>query len=443
MNQAEKEQYLRDYSILKSKGKPFYPYAMAKDSIMAAITVLLIVFLSILFGAELGPKADPTTTTYVPRPEWYFFFLFELLRIIKPPDLTPLATIGIPTICMILIVLLPFVDRSPERRPERRPVATAAGIFTIAAMAYLTYLGAAAGSPNEIEYQVAPEYEAGKLVAAQSGCLACHKIGENGNDGPGPELTEIGNVLPWRRSSARSRTRRRRCRPTRSSTRRRRRTWWRSSPSSRVSPKALSSGTLEEGQVRAMFDRIAGVYDVMNSVMTAGLHHRWRERAVDLARVGPGSRALDVATGTGDLAIALARRGADVVGSDFSEGMLERARAKSSAVRWEHGNALALRIEDSCRRRDRRVRRAELLGPGAGAARDDARGAARRPGRGARDHHADATALVDLLLALVRSHRATARTRHRRGPGVLVPAELGEALPGPARARRRDGRARA
>jgi demethylmenaquinone methyltransferase / 2-methoxy-6-polyprenyl-1,4-benzoquinol methylase len=95
-----------------------------------------------------------------------------------------------------------------------------------------------------------------------------------------------------------------------------------------------------------MFDRIAGVYDAMNSVMTAGLHHRWRERAVDLARVGPGSRALDVATGTGDLAIALERRGADVVGSDFSEGMLERARAKSAAVRWEQANALALPYPD-------------------------------------------------------------------------------------------------
>jgi demethylmenaquinone methyltransferase / 2-methoxy-6-polyprenyl-1,4-benzoquinol methylase len=91
-----------------------------------------------------------------------------------------------------------------------------------------------------------------------------------------------------------------------------------------------------------MFDRIAGVYDVMNSVMTAGLHHRWRERAADLAQVGPGKRALDVATGTGDLAIALARRGAEVVGSDFSEGMLERARAKNGAVRWEQANALAL-----------------------------------------------------------------------------------------------------
>jgi demethylmenaquinone methyltransferase / 2-methoxy-6-polyprenyl-1,4-benzoquinol methylase len=95
-----------------------------------------------------------------------------------------------------------------------------------------------------------------------------------------------------------------------------------------------------------MFDRIAGVYDVMNSVMTAGLHHRWRERAADLARVGPGTRALDVATGTGDLAIALARRGGEVVGSDFSEGMLERARAKSSQVRWEQANALALPYDD-------------------------------------------------------------------------------------------------
>jgi menaquinol-cytochrome c reductase cytochrome b/c subunit len=207
MNQAEKEQYLREYAVFKAKGKPFFPYAVAKDSIMAAIVVLLIAFLAILFGAELGPKADPTTTTYVPRPEWYFFFLFELLRVIKPAILTPLATIGVPTICMILLFLLPFYDRGPERRPERRPIATTAGIFTIAAMGYLTYLGAAAGAPTQIDME-APEsvaqqgrqamatWESGKLVTAQSGCLACHKIGENGNDGPGPELTDIATRLP-------------------------------------------------------------------------------------------------------------------------------------------------------------------------------------------------------------------------------------------------------
>jgi quinol-cytochrome oxidoreductase complex cytochrome b subunit len=196
MNQAEKEQYLRDYAILKAKGKPFFPYAVAKDSIMAVVVMLTIILMSLLFGAELGPKADPTTTTYVPRPEWYFFFLFELLRVIKPAELVPLATIGVPTIGMILLFLLPFVDRGPERRPERRPVATTFGIFVIAAMAYLTYLGANAGSPNSIDMTVPKNLEAGKLVAAQSGCLACHKIGENGNDGPGPHLTTIADKLP-------------------------------------------------------------------------------------------------------------------------------------------------------------------------------------------------------------------------------------------------------
>jgi menaquinol-cytochrome c reductase cytochrome b/c subunit len=196
MNQAEKEAYLREYSIMKSKGKPFFPYAVAKDSIMAAITVLLICFLSILFGAELGPKADPTTTTYVPRPEWYFFFLFELLRVIKPPELTPLATIGIPTICMILVILLPFFDRSPERRPERRPIATFTGIAVIGAMAYLTYLGANAVAPDKIDLPVPARLQAGQNVANQSGCGACHKFGEAGNSGPGPDLTHIGEKLP-------------------------------------------------------------------------------------------------------------------------------------------------------------------------------------------------------------------------------------------------------
>src|SRR3954469_3053636 len=196
MNRVEKEQYLREYSILKAQGKPFFPYAVTKDSLMAVIVMAVIITLSIVLGAELGPKADPTTTTYVPRPEWYFFFLFEVLRVIKPPALVPFATIGVPTIGMILLFLLPFVDRGPERRPERRPIATTFGLFVIAAMAYLTYLGANAGSPNSIDMKVPKNLEAGKLVVAQSGCLACHKIGENGNDGPGPHLTDIGNKLP-------------------------------------------------------------------------------------------------------------------------------------------------------------------------------------------------------------------------------------------------------
>jgi demethylmenaquinone methyltransferase / 2-methoxy-6-polyprenyl-1,4-benzoquinol methylase len=114
-----------------------------------------------------------------------------------------------------------------------------------------------------------------------------------------------------------------------------------------VSAGAPASGTLPETQVRAMFDRIARVYDRMNSVMTAGMHHHWRARAADLARVGPGSHALDVATGTGDLAIELRGRGAKVVGLDFSERMLELARVKAPAIEFVQGNALELAYPDA------------------------------------------------------------------------------------------------
>jgi ubiquinol-cytochrome c reductase cytochrome b subunit/menaquinol-cytochrome c reductase cytochrome b/c subunit len=207
MNKLQKEEYLREYSVLKAQGKPFFPYAVAKDAAMACVVMGVIITLSLVLGAELASKANPTTTTYVPRPEWYFFFLFEVLRVIKPPSLVPLATIGVPTVAMILLFLLPFYDRGPERRPERRPIATVTGIAVIGAMAFLTYSGANAGSPTAIEMPTPKavlqaggkplaEYESGKLVVAQSGCLACHKIGENGNDGPGPQLTKVGSRVP-------------------------------------------------------------------------------------------------------------------------------------------------------------------------------------------------------------------------------------------------------
>jgi menaquinol-cytochrome c reductase cytochrome b/c subunit len=196
VNAQEKERYLREYYILKNQGKPFFPYAVLKDSLMAVIVLIVIIVMSIVLGAELGPKADPTTTTYTPRPEWYFFFLFELLRVVKPPFFVFVATIGIPTICMVLLIILPFMDRNPERNPMRRPIATIAGITTIAAMAYLTIEGALAGPPTQIDLKTAPQYEAGKNVMASSGCLGCHRVGENGNSGPGPQLTNIASRLP-------------------------------------------------------------------------------------------------------------------------------------------------------------------------------------------------------------------------------------------------------
>ena len=205
MNQEQKEAYLREYSILKNQGKPFFPYAVAKDSIMAMIVIFVIIFLALMFGAELGQQADPTTTTYVPRPDWYFFFLFEVLRVMKNvPDFTPMATIGVPTICMILLFLLPFYDRSPERLIWRRPIALSAGRgddrgdglpHIYRRQHRLAELGRSEATSRVVRQQAAT-FRAGELVVGQSGCLACHAIGDNGNNGPGPPLTHIGSKLP-------------------------------------------------------------------------------------------------------------------------------------------------------------------------------------------------------------------------------------------------------
>jgi ubiquinol-cytochrome c reductase cytochrome b subunit/menaquinol-cytochrome c reductase cytochrome b/c subunit len=166
--------------------------------------MIVIMLLSLLFGAELGPKPNGTTTTYVPRPDWYFFFLFEVLRVMRNvPKFTPMAAIGVPTLCMVGLFLLPIYDRSPERLITKRPIALAAGLATIAVIAYLTYSGASTGSPNQV--QLAPPsgltssqratYLAGEVIVGESGCLGCHELGENGNNGPGPPLTHIGEIL--------------------------------------------------------------------------------------------------------------------------------------------------------------------------------------------------------------------------------------------------------
>ncbi|WP_320668538.1 c-type cytochrome [Patulibacter defluvii] len=206
MNQREKEEYLREYSVLKAQGKPFFPYIIVKDGVMMIVVIGTIMLLSIVLGGELTAKADATTTTYAPRPEWYYFWAFELLRVIKPPQLVSLAAVGVPTIAMLLLFLLPFYDRNPERHPLRRPIATTAGIFVIGAMFFLSYLGAEAEPPSRVDMEPPAavtaaggasleKWEAGRKLVAQSSCGGCHKIGANGNDGPGPQLTQIGDRL--------------------------------------------------------------------------------------------------------------------------------------------------------------------------------------------------------------------------------------------------------
>jgi ubiquinol-cytochrome c reductase cytochrome b subunit/menaquinol-cytochrome c reductase cytochrome b/c subunit len=158
-----------------------------------------------ILGPRYTEEADPGTTSFVPRPDWYFFFLFYLLRIFKWPESVILGTVGIPTILMILLFAVPFLDRRRERRLVRRPVAIVASLLLIASMGVLTYKGATAEEPGGesaaalLEANDLPaDDEAltrGAQIFAEAGCTSCHTYAGQGAAGPGPELTDVGSRL--------------------------------------------------------------------------------------------------------------------------------------------------------------------------------------------------------------------------------------------------------
>jgi menaquinol-cytochrome c reductase cytochrome b/c subunit len=219
--QARRAQYARYKEDVKKKGKPFYPYAMFHDTVMSLVVVIVIVALAVIWkwttpgdhtgtGAGwLGPlytdKADPGTTSFVPRPDWYFYFLFYLLRIFKWPDSVILGTVGIPTIIIVLLLVLPFVDMRRERRLSRRPVAVVITILTVIAMGTLTYKGATAKEalaseteqavPSWVKKQgLPPNAVPGAKLFAQSGCLTCHTYLGTGSSNLGaPDLSKEGS----------------------------------------------------------------------------------------------------------------------------------------------------------------------------------------------------------------------------------------------------------
>src|SRR3970282_1031719 len=138
---------------VKKEGKPFFPRAIFHDTVMSLIVVCVITALAVIWYYDadgvkpgiLGPwytePAEPGTTDFVPRPDWYFYFLFYLLRIFEWPETVFIATVGIPTICLILLILLPVYDLRRGRRPLHRPGALVAAVLTILSMAVLTWKG--------------------------------------------------------------------------------------------------------------------------------------------------------------------------------------------------------------------------------------------------------------------------------------------------------------
>jgi len=216
------QQYKED---VKARGKPFYPYAMFHDTVMSLVVVSVIIGLtcvwyftsssdpqscgsgdSCLLGPRYSEPADPGTTNFVPRPDWYFYFLFYLLRIFKWPDTVILGTVGIPTILLIILIILPFVDLRRERRLLRRPVALVAAVLVVISMGVLTYKGATAKEALASEVvQAVPTWAAregfennaeaiaGAKIFASSGCTACHTYLGTGSSNQGaPDLSNEG-----------------------------------------------------------------------------------------------------------------------------------------------------------------------------------------------------------------------------------------------------------
>jgi hypothetical protein len=218
LNRAGFAKYKDD---VKKRGKPFFPYAMFHDTVMSLVVVLVIIGLAVIWkwtaygphhncadsgilGPCMGAPADPGTTSFVPRPDWYFYFLFYLLRIFKWPESVFLGTVGIPNICLVLLLALPFMDRRRTRKISQRPVAMVAGVLVILSMGVLTWKGATAKEAlaSEIKQDVPswikienlpPNAVPGAKLFAVAGCTACHTYnGAGGSNLGAPDLTNIG-----------------------------------------------------------------------------------------------------------------------------------------------------------------------------------------------------------------------------------------------------------
>jgi mono/diheme cytochrome c family protein len=213
--QLEHKRYKQD---VDREGKAFFPHAMFHDTVMSLVVVGVITGLAVVWyldadGTEpgfLGPhyteEADPGTTNFVPRPDWYFYFLFYLLRIFKWPNTVVIGTVGIPNICLAILIALPFIDLRRERRLSRRPVAIVTAIITVLAMGTLTYKGATAREALGSELQGSvPEWAAeqgfednqeavqGANLFAVVGCAQCHTyLGAGSTNLGAPDLSEIG-----------------------------------------------------------------------------------------------------------------------------------------------------------------------------------------------------------------------------------------------------------
>ena len=216
----ERKAYHKRYKEdVEREGKSFFPHAMFHDTVMSLVVVSVIVALACVWyytaeGSEdpglLGPhyteEADPGTTNFIPRPDWFFYFLFYLLRIFKWPDTVVLGTVGVPNILLAILIALPFIDLRRERRLLRRPVAIVAAIVVVLAMGTLTYKGATAEEALGSELvEAVPEWAETQGFADERGGARRREDLRPGRVRPVPPVPRHGRGQPRRAGPLRHR----------------------------------------------------------------------------------------------------------------------------------------------------------------------------------------------------------------------------------------------
>ncbi len=168
MNEKERKEYLEQYKKEKEKGVPFFPDIIFKDAVVSLVIFIALVALAYFVGAPLEPRADPADTNYTPRPEWYFLFLFQLLKYF-PGSLEVIGVFIIPSVAVIILLALPLIDRSPKRYFLRRPVILGATILSVIGVLFLTI-------QSNREIPLPPELVGGDQTAAlyTENCAPCH-----------------------------------------------------------------------------------------------------------------------------------------------------------------------------------------------------------------------------------------------------------------------------
>ena len=222
LQQERRAEFKRYKGDVAKEGKPFFPHAILHDTIMSLVVVSVITGLAIVWkyttpgdhhtiepgwlGRLYDAPADSGTINFVPRPDWYFYFLFYLLRVFKWPETVVIGTVGLPTVLLIILIAVPFIDTRQERRLSRRPVAIVASILVVISMGVLTYKGATAKEPLASEnLALVPQWAAkqgftgnaqavaGAKLFAVAGCLNCHTyLGAGGTNLGAPDLSAEG-----------------------------------------------------------------------------------------------------------------------------------------------------------------------------------------------------------------------------------------------------------